>query len=274
MTKHRSESGSVANSSRRLGNVSSSFLTARNVTQAGAGLLVLVVVWGVLTYSGFISPFFLASPTEVIKALVELTFAQEFLYDVLMSIFRIVAGFLLSLVVAIPVGAIIVMSPVADRVLSPPLSFIRYLPVPALLPFLILWLGVGEIQKVSVVFVGVFFQLILMVVDVLRTTPRELEDIAQSLGASGREILWTVTFPHASPALYDAARVTLAWAWGWVMLAELVGADSGIGHMILISQRYLLNARMIAGLLTVGLLGLASDALLAYARPRLFRWAS
>jgi NitT/TauT family transport system permease protein len=166
------------------------------------------------------------------------------------------------------------MSPAAKRVLVPPISFVRYLPVPAMIPFLILWLGIGEGEKIAVVFAGVFFQLILIVVDDLRAAPEELRDIARSLGASEWKTFTSVNFPNALPGLFDAARITLAWAWGWVMLAEVVGSSSGIGYMIVKAQRYLINAEMIVGLLTIGLLGLLADVLMTYARPRLFRWST
>jgi NitT/TauT family transport system permease protein len=240
--------------------------------QAATGLLVLVILWCCLSYSGIVMPFFLASPTDVLSVLGHLIFTRAFWSDIITSVFRIGAGFLLSLIVAIPLGALLVMSPVANRVLIPPISFIRYLPVPALIPFLILWFGVGESEKIAVVFVGVFFQLVLIIVDDLCTVPEELRDIARSLGATEWKIFASVTFPHAVPALYDAARITLAWAWGWVMLAEVVGSSSGIGYMIVKAQRFLLNAEMIVGLLSIGLLGLMADALMSYARPHLFRW--
>lgn len=245
---------------------------ARATFEASLGLVVLLVLWCFLSYSGAVPPFLLASPTDVLRAFVRLGSSAAYWYDVAISVFRISTGFLLSLIVALPLAAVLVMSPGIHRAVIPPISFIRYLPVPALIPFLILWFGIGEGEKIAVVFAGVFFQLILIVVDDLRAVPEELRDVARSFGASRWDLFSSVAFPNALPALYDAARITLAWAWGWVMLAEVVGSSSGIGYMIVRAQRFLINADMIVGLLTIGLLGLMADALMSALRPRLFKW--
>jgi len=167
---------------------------------------------------------------------------------------------------------LITLSSQFSKIVIPPISFIRYLPVPALVPFLILWVGTGEAQKISVVFVGVFFQLVLMDLDSLRSVPADMQDVAKSMGATRHEVVYTVVFPSALPSLFDSARVTLAWAWGWVMLAEIVGADSGLGYMLVRAQRYLSSADMLLALLIIGLIGLAMDLLAGRLKVRLFRW--
>ena len=217
-------------------------------------------------------PFFLSSPSDVLRAFHTLFFLQGFANDILASVMRISLGFFASATCAVPIGILMGRSRVVDALLTPITSFIRYLPVPALLPFCILWLGIGETEKIMVVFIGVFFQLVLMIADVARRVPGELIELSSSFGASRRATLIRVVVPYSLPQVFDSLRVTIGWAWGWVMLAELVGASSGIGYMILKSQRYLLNANMICGLLTVGLLGVITDALFRFLSTLLFKW--
>jgi NitT/TauT family transport system permease protein len=240
--------------------------------QAGVGLLALMALWCALTYLKIVPSFVLATPDQVFQALLVNVQRTRFWFDIAVSVGRIGAGFLSALLVAVALSYFMTLSPLFSRIIIPPISFIRYLPVPALIPFLILWLGIGEIQKISVVFVGVFFQFVLMVLDSLTAVPEDMRDVARSMGATKREVVSTVIFPSALPALYDSARVTLAWAWGWVMLAELVGADSGLGYMLVRAQRFLLSADMLLALFIIGLLGLLMDILMGAIRPRLFRW--
>lgn len=234
--------------------------------------VILIALWCILTYGGFVRPFFLSSPTDVFRAFHTLFFLQGFANDILASVVRITLGFLASAICAVPIGILMGRSRIADALLTPITSFIRYLPVPALLPFCILWLGIGETEKVMVVFIGVFFQLVLLIADIARQVPPDLVELSYAFGAGRRDTLLKVVVPYCLPQIHDSLRVTMGWAWGWVMLAELVGASSGIGFMILKSQRYLLNANMICGLLTVGVLGVITDAAFRVLGTLLFRW--
>jgi NitT/TauT family transport system permease protein len=234
--------------------------------------VLFILLWCVLTYGGYVQPFFLSSPTGVIRAARVLLTMQDFLGDIKISILRIVIGFLVSVVIALPTGILIGSFKAVEAVLSPFTSFIRYLPVPALLPFCILWFGIGEPEKIIVVFLGVFFQLVLMVADIVRRTPNELLEISYTLGAGTRQAISKVIVPYSSPHILDSLRITMGWAWGWLMLAELVGASQGIGFMILKSQRYLLNANMIFGLLVLGVLGILTDLLFVGLSKILFKW--
>ncbi len=249
------------------------FLSQSSYLSLGSlSFIILVSTWCLVTYGGLVQPYFLSSPTQVYEAAHNLLVMQNYAGDIAASVIRIVVGFLASAVLAIPLGILIGRSQIFEAIFAPITSFVRYLPVPALLPFCILWLGIGEVQKISIVFVGVFFQLVLMIADISRNIPPELLEIAYTLGTTPRMAIIRVVLPYSAPLIFDGLRITLGWAWGWVMLAELVGASQGIGYMILKSQRYLLNANMIVGLLTVGLLGLATDLLFAGLNRALFRW--
>ena len=230
------------------------------------------MIWAVLTYGDLVDPHFLSSPTKVLQAMISLFRDDRFLEDVYVSMLRIAIGFTVSAMVAIPFGIAISCFKSVEALFSPMLSFIRYLPVPALLPLCILWFGVGETEKIVVIFIGVFFQLVFMISDVVDNVPDEFLAISYTLGAKTRAAIFKVILPCSAPDIWDSLRIAMGWAWGWVMLAELVGANRGIGFMIVKSQRYLLNANIIVGLLLLGVLGILTDLMFRLSSRVLFRW--
>jgi len=243
-----------------------------SVALSSVTFIVVLSVWIVLTYGEMVAPHFLSSPTEVFKATVSMFCDENFLNDIFISIARITIGFMISAIIAIPLGIAISCFPVCNSLFSPLLSFVRYLPVPALLPLCILWFGIDETEKVIVIFIGVFFQLVFMIVDVIDNVPEDLLDISYTLGAKTKEAIFKVIIPYSAPDIWDNLRIAMGWAWGWVMLAELVGANSGIGFMIAKSQRYLLNANIIVGLLFLGFLGILTDLFFRVSGKLIFKW--
>ena len=142
----------------------------------------------------------------------------------------------------------------------------------AFIPLLILWLGVGEAQKLAVIFLGSFFQIVLMVAFTVGQTRRDLVEAAYTLGATDAGIVKRVLIPHAAPEIAEHLRLTLGWAWTYVIVAELIGSSSGIGHMITDSQALLATDQMIFGIIVIGLIGLISDFVFRAANARLFHW--
>jgi NitT/TauT family transport system permease protein len=159
-----------------------------------------------------------------------------------------------------------------EALLEPFVSFARYLPASAFIPLLILWLGVGEAQKLGVIFIGAFFQIIIMVAVIVGATRRDLVEAAYTLGAGPSGIVRRVMLPGAAPQIAETLRLVLGWSWTYVIVAELVGASSGIGHMIMDSQRLLDTGQMIFGIVVIGVIGLVSDYLVKTLNQRLFPW--
>jgi NitT/TauT family transport system permease protein len=160
-----------------------------------------------------------------------------------------------------------------EAFIEPLNDFIRYTPLPAFIPLVILWFGIGNLNQITIIFLGVFWSLIVMVADAVASVPRELLETSYTLGTSKKNILLFVVVPHALPGIYDSLRVAIGWAWSSLILAEIVGANTGIGHVITESQRFLKTANVISGIILVGLLGLVLDYLFkAFYKP-LFPWA-
>ena len=138
---------------------------------------------------------------------------------------------------------------------------------------LILWAGIGEAQKLSVIFIGSFFQLVLMIAVSVGNTRRDLVEAAYTLGARDRGIVTRVLLPSSAPEIAETLRMVLGWAWTYVIVAELIGASSGIGHMITDSQALLATDQIIFGIIVIGLIGLASDFAFKAFNRGLFPWA-
>ncbi|MEO7404826.1 MAG: ABC transporter permease subunit, partial [Burkholderiales bacterium] len=151
--------------------------------------------------------------------------------------------------------------------------FARYIPASAFIPLLILWAGVGETQKLLLIFIGSIFQIILMVAIIVGATRRDLVEAAYTLGATHSSTVTRVMLPAAAPEIAETLRLVLGWAWTYVIVAELVGAESGIGHMIMDSQRLLDTGQMIFGMCMIGLIGLVSDFFVKRLNQRLFPWS-
>ena len=246
---------------------------ARGRLLLGACFFVLFfTLWSWATFGGFIRPLFLADPVSTFAAGVRLFTQYGFLGDVGITMFRVLGGFALAVAVGVPIGVAMGASRHADAFLGPFVSFARYLPASAFIPLLILWAGVGETQKLLVIFIGAVFQIILMVSVTIGETRRDLMEAALTLGARRRGVVLRVMLPNAAPGIAETLRLVLGWAWTYVIVAELVGADSGIGHMIMDSQRFLDTGQMIFGIFTIGVIGMTLDLLFRSANRRLFPW--
>lgn len=235
-------------------------------------LLVLAVAWCTLTFIVKINPVFLPSPLGVAGAFKDLWQEGVLLPYTLISLYRVLIGFFAAAILALPMGILMATSKKAEGFFAPFIGFIRYLPVSALIPLMILYFGIGDFEKMAVIFVGTFFQLVLMVQDNVGTVPGDLLKAAYTLGADGTAIYTRVILPAAMPGIMDNLRICMGWAWTYLVIAELVAANSGLGFMILRSQRFLQTDRIFAGLIIIGCLGVLTDYLFKNLSKIMFPW--
>jgi len=196
-----------------------------------------------------------------------------FAYDIGMTVWRVLGGFLIAAAFALPLGIAMGAYKPIEAFFEPFVSFARYLPASAFIPLLILWAGIGELQKLLVIFIGSFFQIVLMVAVTVGSTRRDLVEAAYTLGAESAGIVRRVLLPSAAPSIAETLRLVLGWAWTYVIVAELIGASSGIGHMITDSQALLNTGQIIFGIILIGIVGLISDLSFKQANRALFPWA-
>jgi len=241
----------------------------------GVGFFVLFfAVWAVFTLGGFVSPTFLASPVTMLREGWLLFTEYNFIQDIGMTVWRVVGGFVLASVIAVPLGIAMGAYKPIEAFLEPFVSFCRYLPASAFIPLLILWAGIGESQKLLVIFIGSVFQVILMVAVTVGSARKDLVEAAYTLGASSRGIVRRVLIPGAAPGIAETLRLVLGWAWTYVIVAELIGSSSGIGHMITDSQALLNTGQIIFGIIVIGVIGLVSDFAFKAVNRRLFAWST
>ena len=236
------------------------------------GLFTPLVLWAAVGLWGGIDPVFMPAPLQVLAK--TWTWATEtgLLEDMGISIYRVVAGFVLSAVIALPLGLLIGSFRSVQALLEPLTDLIRYMPAVAFIPLVMLWVGIDEGSKIAIIFIGTFFQMVLMVAEDVRRVPAAQVEAAQTMGASRAELIEKVILPSAKPALLDTLRITMGWAWTYLVVAELVAANSGLGYAILRAQRFLQTDTIFAGIIVIGLIGLVTDQLFRWLHRRAFPW--
>jgi NitT/TauT family transport system permease protein len=229
-------------------------------------------VWCVLTYGGFAPPDFLPSPTDVLRGTLQLFIDHDLWGAIITSTRRIVTAFLLAAALALPLGVLMGAFEPINRLFEPIMAPLRYMPISAFIPLLILWFGIYEKQKIAFLFLGVFVYLLPVVVTAIRAVPEELVQTARTLGASKLQVIRTVLVPAALPEIFDSFRVMNAILWTYVILAEAVNPERGLGYMVELARTHQRASWSFAGLLVIGGIGLLTDFLIRSLSNLLFRW--
>ncbi len=218
------------------------------------------------------NPVFLPTPEGVWAAARELFRDEKLWSDVKLSFLRVTGGFLAAAALAIPLGLLMGSFKVVEALLQPITDFVRYIPVPALIPILMVLFGIDELSKVTLIWVGTFFQLVLMVADEVRRVPYELLQVSYTLGARRPAVIRRVIWPAARPGIFDALRLCNGWAWTYVVVAELVAANEGLGFRILKFSRFLQTPQIWVYVILLGMIGLGLDFGFRTLNGLLFRW--
>jgi NitT/TauT family transport system permease protein len=245
---------------------------SRNLLMA-ASALVPFLAWLVLSGAGVVDPLFLPTPAAVARAFAKLVSGGQLQADLAASLRRVGIGFALVVLVSVPLGLAIGTFPAARALFEPMIGLLRYMPAPAFIPLLIIWLGLGESSKIALLVVGTVFFNTLMSADAAALVPQELLDASYTLGASRWEVMRKVVLPHAVPGLIDAMRVNIAATWNLVVVAELIAAQQGLGYRIARAQRFLQTDQIFAVLIVIGLIGVTIDLLFRAARNLAAPWA-
>jgi len=245
---------------------------ARLEVWVGAGAFAVVLAaWSLVTGLGLIQPQFLPSPWAVVRALGGL-FGAGYVSDIGISIGRVWIAFLASTAMAIPLGILMSSYRGVGAFNEPLIDFVRYLPVPALVPLTLIWLGIGESSKVALLWIGTFFQLVLLIADDARRVPKEFIETGRTLGAGDWALMRDVVIRAMMPNMVDSLRITLGWCWTYLLIAEIVAANSGIGYELWTARRYGKTPEVFAGILTIGVIGLISDQVIRALHRRMFRY--
>ncbi|MFL5307416.1 MAG: ABC transporter permease subunit [Polyangia bacterium] len=225
------------------------------------------------------NPVFLPAPDEVLHALVHGFITpparpdEPWLHQSLWHSIQVIFwGFLISSLFGVPLGIMCGTIPALGRLTEPFIEFFRYLPAPAFGALAVAVLGIEDAPKVAIIFIGTFFQQVLIIANTTRRIDPALLEAAETLGASRRALITRVVVPGVVTEIYTDMRVLLGWAWTYLIVAELIGVSSGITYFINQQAKYRAYDRVFASIILIGLIGLATDVVLASLGRQIFPW--
>lgn len=242
----------------------------------GAIALIIFAWWLVSAGLHLFKPLFVPTPLATWKAFVDtLTNGYQghsLIVHVLISVRRVVIGFGLAALLAVPLGILIGASKRLEAALDPLVNFYRVLPPLAYYTILVIWLGIGETSKVALLFLAGFAPIFIAVLDGTRSVPTARINAARSLGASGSQVLRTITLPSLLPFIFTGMRVALGFTYTTVVAAEMVAANSGVGWMVLNASKYLKSDIIFMGIIVMGITGVLLDLAIKYVGKLLVPW--
>ncbi|MCY7275493.1 MAG: ABC transporter permease [Phormidesmis sp. CAN_BIN44] len=236
-------------------------------------LAVPLLLWSIVSYGKMVPPLFLPTPSAVVQAGIEMFANNDLMTDVIVSCSRVLAGFLAAAIVGVPIGIAMGTFYSMNSLFAPFVGTVRYMPVTAFVPLIVIWLGLGEESKILIITLGVVLYNAIMVADAVKFIPSEMINVAYTLGATRRDVLFKVIVPATFPSVLDTLRVNISGAWNYLVIAELVAAQSGLGFRIIQAQRYLQTEKVLFCILLIGVIGLAIDYGLKWLSAVLTPWA-
>lgn len=241
------------------------------------GLIVpalILLAWHLSTASGFFRASQLPSPIAVFEAAVDLIERGQLANHILISTQRVVLGFLIGSLLGVLAGALLGLSKIADVLLTPTVGALRAVPSLAWVPLLVLWIGINEDSKVTLITIGAFFPVFTTLYLGLRHVDRNLVEAARAFGLNGIRLLVTVQLPAVVPALFSGLRLALAQSWLFLVAAELIASSMGLGFLLVDSQQNGRVDRIILAIVLLAIIGKTTDALLGVAEHwAVRRWA-
>jgi len=240
--------------------------------------LVFIVLWQVLASAGALGRT-VPSPVQVVQGLYQLTvtgFPQGYKLpgDILSSLARVLLGFGIAVMLAVPLGILMGWSSWFDVAMDPIVEALRPIPPLAWLPFALVWFGLGYLSAAFVIFLGVFFPVVLNTVAGVRSVDPYMVEAARTLGADRRTILLKVIVPGSLPSIFTGVRIGIGIGWMTLVAAELIGVKNGygLGYMIMNARDVARYDYVVGGMVVIGLIGFLMDRAIKLAEKRLLRW--
>jgi NitT/TauT family transport system permease protein len=236
------------------------------------GIAGVLGLWAILTYGNVVTRHVLPTPGDVLVAFPRLHFDDGLVRAAAWSFYRITVAFLCSAAVAVPLGIWAGWSPGIKAIVWPIAEPLRYLPIAAVVPLTIYWFGIGENQKIALLFIGTVVYLYPLVVEAVENVEKTFLETAATLGATSGQIVRNVLVPIALPAIFEGGRVVYGIGWTYVILAEVINAEYGLGYIAQIASKRGQLDRIFAIVIVILLLGFLTDAVFARVNRLLFSW--
>ncbi len=233
---------------------------------------ILLVVWELLAQGGWLSPQVLPAPSKVIKTAFKLTTSGSLLNDLGVSLLRAVAGFAIGGAVGFTLGILVGFSRIAEAAIDRSVQMIRAIPFLALLPLVIVWLGVGEAEKIFLVALGVTFPIYINTNLGIRQVDPKLIELGRIQGLGTLKLIRRIVLPGALPSILTGVRYALATAWLALVVAETIGAQSGIGFLAMDAREFLRTDVIVLTIVIYALIGVAADGIARFLERRLLAW--
>ena len=235
--------------------------------------LAVLLIWGLGSNFGLIRASILPSPQKVLQTLVSLCVSGQMAEDLSISMLRVLRGFALGACAGIVIGCLMGFSRTINKMLGSLVSILRPVPMLAWIPLFILWLGIGENSKTAVIFIGSFWSVLLNTIHGIQSTDPKLLEVAQILRKNRWQIVTSVYLPSALPSVFTGLRLGMGSAWTCVVGAEMIAATSGIGYMISYARELAQPAKVFAGIIVIGAVGLLIDQVLQRVQRVLLKWS-
>ena len=235
-------------------------------------LIIILGVWEAAVKMGFIEALFLPAPSDIWRRAVDMTGDGSLIANIFASTRRVMVGFLLATIVAVPLGIAMGSSPLCMAIFNPLLSFLRPLPSMSWVPLSLLWFGISESQKYSIVFMGSLAPALLYIIDSTRNVDPLLIRAAKNLGAKRHNIMFGIILPAALPQIITGLKVMLGIAWTCVISAELIAAREGLGFMIMNGKEYFQTDTVVLGMVMISITVLLTDLVMRIIERRLVSW--
>ena len=235
-------------------------------------ILCLLAIWELVCQSGVVSSLFLPAPSAIINALLEMIADGEIGVSLAASLYRILAGFFVGSLIGLAVGLVTGTSALMDKIGTPIVNAIYPIPKIALLPLFILWLGIGELSKVTIIALGVFFPVAMNTYSGVKNVDTLLLKVAASFNASWWMTMKSVVLPNALPMIFAGLRLAAGTSLLLLVAAEMIAAQVGIGALILHYGDLMITDKLMAGVIVLSLLGLVFNLILQFVERKAIPW--
>lgn len=248
-------------------------LNLADLLLGASGILVIIVLWELITGVFHVFPWIvLPPPTDVFATMVKMILNGDLFVNVGYTLVRVLGGFTIAAAIALPLGIAMGWIPVVSKIMDPVVEIFRPIPPTAWIGLAILWFGLGWNSSLFLVFVGAFFPIIINTIYGVRSVEKKLVEVAITFRARDLDVLRTVVIPAAAPTIFTGLRLGLGIGWMCVVAAEMIAVKFGLGNMIIESSNFAQTDRVIVGMVTIGLMGLALNYIFVFIGKRAFSW--